>query len=255
MLNQFKETANTETILNIPFFSGSISEVLKLTKKGGLLTAPSGPGLANDLPNSFEYRRSLERSDIVLADSGLLCLWSRFFSKKTLRRLSGLEFLSKFLQCIDFLNDSTFWVMPDYLQSQKNCAWLKKEFGADIDQGYIYIAPKYSSNSCIKDHALLTKIEQKQPKYIFIQLGGGVQERLGIFLKENLSYKTSIICTGAALAFLSGCQVRIPNWVDFIYMGWLYRCISNPKVFLPRYFKAFRLLILLFKCREKSPMI
>ena len=252
MLKQIKDTAKTVEILDVPFFSGSTSEAINLIKKGGLLTAPSGPGLANDLPSSPEYRRSLVSSDIVLADSGLLCLWTRLFSKKTLRRLSGLEFLREFLRCIDFLNDSTFWVMPDHVQSQKNCIWLKSEFGIDIGNDLIYVAPKYKSCSLIDDHALLARLDQLKPRYIFIQIGGGVQERLGIFLKENLTFKSSILCTGAALAFLSGCQVRIPNWADSIYAGWLFRCFTNPKIFLPRYLKAFRLLFLLFKYEKKS---
>jgi UDP-N-acetyl-D-mannosaminuronic acid transferase (WecB/TagA/CpsF family) len=56
-----------------------------------------------------------------------------------------------------------------------------------------------------------------------------------------LSYNPSIICTGAALAFKTGRQVKMPIWIDQIYLGWLYRCISNPKTFVPRYIKGFKL--------------
>ena len=62
------------------------------------------------------------------------------------------------------------------------------------------------------------------------------------FLKHNLPYSPAILCTGAALAFKTGRQVNMPSWVDYIYMGWLLRCISNPKVFIPRYFSGFKLL-------------
>ena len=81
MLKQIKDTAKTVEILDVPFFSGSTSEAINLIKKGGLLTAPSGPGLANDLPSSPEYRRSLGSSDIVFADSGL-CACDTLFSKR-----------------------------------------------------------------------------------------------------------------------------------------------------------------------------
>ena len=32
------------TLLGIRFFNGELSEAIKLIKRGGLLTAPSGPG-------------------------------------------------------------------------------------------------------------------------------------------------------------------------------------------------------------------
>jgi UDP-N-acetyl-D-mannosaminuronic acid transferase (WecB/TagA/CpsF family) len=92
-----------------------------------------------------------------------------------------------------------------------------------------------------------------KPKTIFIQLGGGVQERLGLFLKKHLNYNPTILCTGAALAFLSGEQVYIPKWADELYLGWLLRCFFNPKLYLPRYLKAFRLIFLLLKYGAKNP--
>ena len=58
---------------------------------------------------------------------------------------------------------------------------------------------------------------------MIINLGGGVQEKLGLYLKRNLNHETKIICTGAAIAFLTGLQANIPNIVDKIYMGWLWR--------------------------------
>jgi len=94
---------------------------------------------------------------------------------------------------------------------------------------------------------LLDIIEKKKPKYIIINLGGGVQERLGLYLKNHLSYIPGIICTGAAIAFLTGRQANIPNYADKFHLGWLYRCIENPKKFIPRYLRGFLLLPLLIK--------
>ena len=93
-------------------------------------------------------------------------------------------------------------------------------------------------------------IKENKPKYVIINLGGGVQEVLGSFIKketENCVYKPIIICTGAAIAFLTGSQVKIPTIIDRIYLGWLARCISNPKVFVPRYLRGFNLVWLVMK--------
>ena len=65
-------------------------------------------------------------------------------------------------------------------------------------------------------------------------------------MKNNLSYSPGIICTGAAIAFLTGAQATLPNWVDKIYMGWLARIIQNPLQFFMRYLKAFRLIYVFY---------
>ena len=99
--------------LGVSFHNGDLSDACVLAKRGGLITAPSGPGLAQDLTGCPEYRRALELSDLVLADSGLLCLWKKWVEKKPLSRISGLVFLQCILNSIDWRKKDTFWVMPD----------------------------------------------------------------------------------------------------------------------------------------------
>jgi N-acetylglucosaminyldiphosphoundecaprenol N-acetyl-beta-D-mannosaminyltransferase len=241
--------------LGVSFYDGDLAGACKRAAKGGLITAPSGPGLAHDLMSCAEYRRALEMSDLVLADSGLLCLWKKWVERKPLTRISGLVFLKAILKQTDWEKNATFWIMPDPKQGSANANWVKKTFGVRLNESAIYIAPKYEKKGTILDRPLLSQIEKERPDSIFIQVGGGVQERLGLFLKENLSYTPSIYCTGAALAFLSGEQVKIPNWADSLFLGWLLRCFHQPKVFIPRYLRAFRLVLLLAKHGENSPPI
>ena len=241
--------------LGVSFYDGDLAGACKRAAKGGLITAPSGPGLAQDLMGCAEYRRALEMSDLVLADSGLLCLWKKWVERKLLTRISGLVFLKAILKQTDWEKNATFWIMPDPKQASANANWLKKTFGVRLNESAIYIAPKYEKKGTILDRPLLSQIEKERPDSIFIQVGGGVQERLGLFLKENLSYTPSIFCTGAALAFLSGEQVKIPKWADSLFLGWLLRCFHQPKVFIPRYLRAFRLVFLLSKHGEKFPPI
>ena len=141
--------------------------------------------------------------------------------------------------------------MPDQKQAEANIAWLKNLQFKNCKKD-LYLAPQYPSVELV-DHSLLSQIEENRPSSVFIQVGGGVQERLGLYLKENLSYLPSIYCTGAALAFLSGQQARIPKWVDKLYLGWLLRCMHSPTIFFPRYIKAFRLISLLAKYKEEAP--
>ena len=98
------------------------------------------------------------------------------------------------------------------------------------------MAPMYSEQE-IEDPELLERIERIRPQHIVLTLGGGTQERVGLYLKRNLSYLPAIHCIGAAIAFLSGDQVRIPMWADRSYLGWLYRSLSEPRRYMPRYWK------------------
>jgi hypothetical protein len=82
---------NSGTILGISFFAGNVSKAVESIRSGGLLTAPSGPGLATDLLVSKEYRKALSESTIVLADSGLLSLGNQVLSiHPSLKRISGI---------------------------------------------------------------------------------------------------------------------------------------------------------------------
>ncbi len=226
---------------------------MEIARKGGLITAPSGPGLSQDLPFCSEYRRALLAADLVLADSGLLCLWKKIVQRRHLTRISGLFFLQAVLNQKNWKKERTFWVMPDRKQSDANVAWLEKTFSIKIDAADVYIAPRYSRRGRLSDELLLEQIIFRRPDSIFLQIGGGVQERLGVYLKEKLPFCPSIYCTGAALAFLSGQQAKIPKWADEFFLGWLLRCLFKPRVFIPRYLKAFRLVGLLAKYGDQSP--
>lgn len=238
-------TYQSISILGIPFYKGKVNQVFDfLNTNGGLLTVPAAPGLAN-IPNDFDYYSALLHSDIIIPDSGYMTLvWNLFFSPK-LQKISGLEFINYFVENISKLNDKNiFLINPSDLDGQINQKYFDK-LGHTITNQSVYTAPFYKQST--KDELLLDLINTQKPDWIIINIGGGTQEKLGLYLKENLSYKPVIVCTGAALAFKTGRQVQIPKWIDYVYLGWLHRCISNPKLYIPRYWNSFKLFFLLIK--------
>jgi len=86
-----------------------------------------------------------------------------------------------------------------------------------------------------------------------VAVGGGVQDKLGQYLLERLEYRPAIHCIGAALGFLTGDQVRIPDWADKYYRGWFFRSLAQPKVFVPRFWSARKLPCLIWKYRDRLP--
>jgi len=109
-----------------------------------------------------------------------------------------------------------------------------------------YIAPFYKKNS-ITDTTLIRYINKFQPDNIIINLGGGVQEVLGFYVKSNIKYKPKIICTGGAISYFTGDQAPISDFIDKYYLGWFFRILFKPKVFIPRYLSAILLSIRVFK--------
>ena len=112
-----------------------------------------------------------------------------------------------------------FSIDPNNIESTKNNKYLNSQ-GIPILDEYHYEAPKYNKENIV-DFKLLEILEnlKNKPKYILINLGGGIQERLGLFLKR-LSYKVGIICTGAAIAFETGSQAKIlKSLMKFIWGG------------------------------------
>ena len=243
--------AASTPILGLRFFDESLESALEYTDHGGLFVFPSGPCLA-EADRDRAYYQALEQSDYILVDSGFLSLLWRCIACIQLRRISGYQFLKAFLQYPSFKkSQSCFWVMPSQELTYIHLEWLQTQ-NLTVNTKDYYIAPDYQRIS-IEDPNLLQLIAYQKPKYIIIALGGGVQEKLGAFLKNNLEYKPTILCIGAALAFLTGAQVRIPDWADRCYMGWLLRILSCPSLYLKRYFKAWRLVKLLVHYKEKSP--
>tara|TARA_Y100000996_G_C22365255_1_gene578651 strand:- start:438 stop:752 length:315 start_codon:yes stop_codon:yes gene_type:complete len=93
-----------------------------------------------------------------------------------------------------------------------------------------------------KDFKLLNKIKLFKADFVIINLGGGIQEPIGEFLKMNLKKNTIIFCTGAAISFLTKVQAPITLFYDKYYLGWLIRLIHKPTSYFPRVLKSFNLL-------------
>lgn len=247
-------------ILGLKFFSGTLEEAILESKKGGLICFPSGPGLS-EMDRHPHYLKALQESDLLFADSGLLAILGKFFCNQNITRISGYFFLKSFLKDPNYLlfnslqerASNSFWVMPSSYQMHKNIAWLNSK-GIYVDVQNCYVAPSYYAQR-IEDNNLLKQIETRNPEFIFICLGGGIQEKLGLYLKNNLKKRPSIFCTGAAIAFLSGLQAYIPLWADKLYLGWLFRILQNPKLFLVRYWKARRLVGLILKHKIAAPKL
>ena len=238
-------------ILGISFFNGDVDEALALMdRRSGFLIAPSGTCFAR-LREDEVYRRAVVAADLAIADSGLMVLLWRLLRRQKIGRISGLKYLKHLLRKLKGEGaGEIFWVLPSERARRKLFEWSRRE-PFPIASKNCYVAPRYGLE--IEDRNLLSLLEQNRPSHVIIAIGGGAQEKLGYYLRENLSYRPTIHCTGAALGFVPGEQIPIPDWADRWYLGWLLRLMIQPHRFIPRLILGLQLPWLIWKYGERLP--
>jgi len=244
-------TQQYRQILGVRFFVGDAPQAVHVGSKSGLMVAPAAPALL-DLGHDADYRNALQEADLAITDSGFLVLLWNLMNADSIQRVSGLEYLKLLLSRPEFQDKgAALWVMPSQNSMERNLAWLSAN-GHPVGPRDCYIAPKYKPNE-LQDEKLACLIDERGPKHVVICIGGGVQEKLGLYLKRNCATRPAIHCIGAAIGFLSGDQVHIPDWADQFVLGWLFRCVSDPARFVPRYARALQLPLVLWRHRTQTP--
>lgn len=238
-------------ILGIQFFNGDVDDAVQsMIRRGGFLIAPSGTCFAR-LRQDERYRRAVLTADLAIADSGLMVLLCRLFRHESLQRISGLKYLKHLLAILKSGGTGeVFWIVPTGGAREKLLDWSRREALPTTGED-CYVAPRYGIE--VGDPSLVALIERRRPAQVIIAIGSGAQEKLGHYLRENLSYRPAIHCIGAALGFLTGDQIAIPDWADRLYLGWLLRLITQPHRFVPRLMRGLELPWLIWKYGENLP--
>src|SRR5213082_4275252 len=223
-------------ILGIRFFNGDVDEALgSMFRQGGFLVAPSGTCFAR-LREDETYRHAVVGADLAIADSGLMVVLWRLLRREKVHRISGFKYLKHLVVKLKGEGNTTVcWVLPSESARQKLLDWSARG-RFSIKRENCYVAPRYGPE--VEDRNLLSLIEQQRPAHVIIAIGSGAQEKLGYYLRENLSYRLAIHCIGAAVGFITGDQIAIPDWADRIYLGWLLRLLTQPRRFIPRLWSA-----------------
>lgn len=233
---------NTYIFHNIKFFDCGYKETLQLlNKKKGYLVIPAASSLST-ITYDKKYLNALQNSTIAIFDSGFFCICLFFFKFIKVKKFSGFKFIKKFLNDKTNYNKKILLIDPDKHEMFDNYNLLKFYKFRKIKN---YVAPMYKYNK-FYDLNLVKVIKKYKPDYIVINIGGGVQEKLALYIKKKLSYKGIIICSGAAISFFTKNQARITTLVDSLYLGWLMRLVHNPFLYFGRIIQSFNLLKIVF---------
>lgn len=243
-----------EQILGVRFINASATEAVEyILQKGGYTVVPAAPALAN-IRRDQEYRHALLQADLAIADSGFMVLLWRILRGGKVRRISGLAYTQTLLTRPALRQEHRlFLVLPTEIAREKALNWLTAK-GHRLTAGDTYVAPTYGND--VRDEKLVSLLNAGCPDHIIIGIGGGTQEKLGLYLREHLAYRPAIHCIGAALGFLTGDQKPIPMWADRLYLGWLLRLAREPRRFARRFSHAFELPAMIWRYgRELPPLI
>jgi UDP-N-acetyl-D-mannosaminuronic acid transferase (WecB/TagA/CpsF family) len=250
---KIENQSNYQNILGIRFFTGSAEEAVQIGLRGGLVVVPAAPALV-ELPFNESYRDAVFNADLAITDSGFMVLLWACMTGRRLPRVSGLRYLKLLVEMKALQpRETVLWIMPSAEARDQNLAWLGSQ-GHDFTDEDCYLAPHYPGGPIV-DEVLVGMVKSRRPRHIVVCLGGGTQERLGLMLKRACDFRPGIHCIGAAIGFLSGNQAGIPPWADRFFLGWLCRCVSEPRKFVPRYWKAGKLVTMMFRYREGPPAI
>lgn len=229
---------------NIRFFNNNYREIISIIdKNGGYMVAPSATALIEINKNKIYYN-SLLKSDIAILDSGFFCILVRLFYKIKISKFSGYKFLKFLINDKKIKKKKFLLINPSKVDTELNENLLKK---FNFKNFKSYEAPNFKLKKSIKDEKLLKIIRKIKPNYILINIGGLKQEPLALYIKENINFKISIFCTGAAIAFLTKRQAPINEIIDKFYLGWVTRLLFNPLNNYKKFFKSFSLITFFIK--------
>ena len=231
----------------IKFNNINVKNFNRYILKKGLFVFPAGPALAS-IEKSAEYYESLKKADLVFFDSGFFVLLLKIFKNISVKKFSGYKFLTLFFNYLKRdKKKSVFCIDPNLKFLKSNKSFFKS---LGIKNIYNYLAPNYQIKG-LSDKKLLQKIKKVKPDFILTNIGGGKQEILGLYLKNNLKTKTTILCTGAAISFFTKDQAPINSLIDQLYLGWFIRLIFNPISFSIKYLYALRLIPMVISSKIK----
>ncbi|MFA5804211.1 MAG: WecB/TagA/CpsF family glycosyltransferase [Melioribacteraceae bacterium] len=209
------------------------------------ITVPSAPVLVSIHSNHLLHN-AIKDSDFSIIDSSLFAILCRFYFLR-IYKYSGYRLVKDIIDYLKKEKVSIFLIDPSEHSAQTNKKFILQSTSIASSYYHNYVAPFYNENSSITDNRLLEKLELIKPRLIIIGIAGGKQEILGAYLKRNLTFETTILCTGAALSFFTGEQALISCTIDRMYLGWLFRILNNPKIFLPRYLSAIKFILIFFQ--------
>ena len=182
-----------------------------------------------------KFREILNYADIACAD-GMGLIYAADFLEKKLWRITGVDLVWAISELAEQKNSSIFFLGGEPDIARKTGEILKQNFPnllvAGAESGGVIVDPD------AEDLELIRKINNCQPKILFVAFGQVKQEKWIFSHLDRLPSVKVAIGVGGTFDYISGKIKRAPEILQEIGLEWLYRLIKDPKRW-PRIFNAF----------------
>ena len=178
------------------------------------------------------YRAVQNGGILAIPDGGPLSSTGRKRGFAKMRRVTGPDYMLKTIALglpqgwRHYFYGST----PETLEKMEKA--LREEY-PDIQIAGMY-SPPFRALSAEEDGAIVEKINEAAPDFVWVGLGAPKQE---IWMHDHQGRVQGLMVgVGAAFDYTAGNISRAPQWMQKHNLEWLYRLMQDPKRLFKRYF-------------------
>lgn len=178
------------------------------------------------------YRAVQNGGILAIPDGGPLSSTGRKRGFAKMRRVTGPDYMLKTIALglpqgwRHYFYGST----PETLEKMEKA--LREEY-PDIQIAGMY-SPPFRALSPEEDGAIVEKINEAAPDFVWVGLGAPKQE---IWMHDHQGRVQGLMVgVGAAFDYTAGNISRAPQWMQKHNLEWLYRLMQDPKRLFKRYF-------------------
>ena len=178
------------------------------------------------------YRAVQNGGILAIPDGGPLSSTGRKRGFAKMRRVTGPDYMLKTIALglpqgwRHYFYGST----PETLEKMEKA--LREEY-PDIQIAGMY-SPPFRALSAEEDDAIVEKINEAAPDFVWVGLGAPKQE---IWMHDHQGRVQGLMVgVGAAFDYTAGNISRAPQWMQKHNLEWLYRLMQDPKRLFKRYF-------------------
>ena len=191
-----------------------------------------------------EFRRLLSVAHLVVCD-GMPLVWiSKLGLSPLPERVAGSDLLPALLAYAATAGLRVFFLGGKPSNLSRAVESVKRRYPALILDSF---SPPYRPLSVSEDLALVERIREFSPNFLFVALGCPYQEA---WISEHLKALNVPVSigVGASIDFLSGCFLRAPQWAQKMGVEWFFRLLQEPKRLIPRYYSDFIFFVSSLSC-------
>jgi N-acetylglucosaminyldiphosphoundecaprenol N-acetyl-beta-D-mannosaminyltransferase len=173
-----------------------------------------------------ELMEILHRCDLVLPD-GMPLVWaSRFMGTPLKERVTGADLLPRLSELSQRRKRRMFLLGATEERSKAAAEWIEKNYPGAVLAGRY--SPPFESLDDMDHGRILRMIEEAGVDMLVVAFGNPKQEKWIAMHRSRLQVPLCI-GVGASLDFLSGTQLRAPEWMQRSGLEWAHRFYKEPK--------------------------